>query len=82
MSTCASCGASVVWVLTVRGVRMPVDAVPSPDGTLRLVGVPPTAIAVGRTVDLLDTTDDGVRHVSHFATCPNADQHRRKRPTR
>lgn len=35
--------------------------------------------AITGAIDLFDPTDDGTRHVSHFATCPCADQHRRAR---
>jgi hypothetical protein len=31
------------------------------------------------TVEANDTELDLERHVSHFATCPNADKHRKKR---
>lgn len=44
-STCSSCQARVMWVITPAGRKMPVD--PGTD-------------------------------FSHFATCPNADSHRRR----
>ena len=46
MGRCASCQAPIVWTITAKGNRAPLDR-------------------------------DGV---SHFATCPNAADHRRKRP--
>lgn len=55
---CKSCGAPMVWLFTVGGSRMPVDA---------------------GTVLQLDEIFDIDRHKSHFATCPNADKHRRRR---
>jgi hypothetical protein len=61
-STCRSCGAAILWVVThPGGKRMPLD-------------VPP----VKRFV-----VEDGEAYqrdtyVSHFATCPNAAQHRKK----
>lgn len=36
--TCRSCGAPIVWGLTVKKRRMPLDADPQPDGTVVLVG--------------------------------------------
>ncbi len=51
--SCRSCKAPIVWVLTVKGNRMPVDY--TRDGASR-----PAA------------------GTSHFATCPNADDWRRR----
>ena len=59
---CRSCGASIEWVRTTKGKMMPLDAAGTPDGNVTVV--------------------DGVAHVhpgkgqgdrtSHFVTCPNA----------
>jgi hypothetical protein len=49
VSMCSTCGESIVWIVTAKGRRMPVDA-------------------FGDT-----------RGVSHFASCPQADQHRQPR---
>lgn len=63
-SYCSSCGAKILWVKTAKNDQpMPLDT----PGDPRIV---------------LD--EDGKAHVvrtfiSHFATCPNADQHRKKR---
>lgn len=59
---CKSCGAAVLFVRTAGGKSMPVDAKPEK----RIVLGSRTQVA-----HVLDT------YVSHFATCPNADQHRR-----
>lgn len=37
--------------------------------------------SVGATKDLFDQTDTGDRYVSHFATCPQADQWRGGEPS-
>lgn len=71
MARCKSCGAEIVWVKTRSGKRMPLDARPTPNGNLE--------------IDLADcvyfVTPDlnaaGKRYTSHFATCPNASEHRR-----
>lgn len=74
---CKSCPAQVIWAVTERGKRMPVDVDPMPGanvllteqyGQLTAVVVKPHR-AFGRT-DL---------RTSHFVTCPAADQHRRRR---
>jgi hypothetical protein len=82
MSRCRSCGAAIRWAVTVNGKRMPVDDEPVPDGNLMLSdptpgAYAPTAAHVDPDALLLD---DPPRFVSHFSTCPNADQHR-KDPT-
>lgn len=76
MAACRSCGAPVVWVLTEGGNRMPVDPDPVEGGNIVLTrenesdGTPLAAYA---------KADPGVmRHVSHFATCPSAAQHRER----
>jgi hypothetical protein len=74
---CKGCPKQIVWAVTERGKRMPVDPEPAPGGNVLLteqygqltaVVVKPHR-AFGRT-DL---------HMSHFVTCPNADQLRRPR---
>ena len=67
ISKCRSCGAKIIWATTERGKRMPLDAV----ADTRIVlehrdGQPPLARVVAT-------------YVSHFTTCPNAAEHRKKR---
>ena len=66
MSTCRSCGAEIVWAITEAGKRIPLDAEPERRFVL--------------TTDLA-TNDQTARstatYISHFATCPNAAEHRR-----
>ncbi len=75
---CGSCGASVRWLVTHLGRAMPVDADPVHTGNIVIESDDTTAGVHVRPHDpLLD--DPGItRWVSHFATCPNAEQHRRK----
>jgi hypothetical protein len=70
--TCRSCGARVLWVETVNGKRMPLDELPNPAGKFLLDESknPPLAI-------FAPLGADGARFISHFATCPSAEQHRR-----
>lgn len=66
-ATCRSCGAAIVWAVTAAGKRMPLDAKPE----RRLV-------REGRQEPPLVVVTD--TYTSHFATCPNADQHRKPKP--
>lgn len=68
MSSCRSCGEPVIWALTQREKRMPVDVVPVVGGNIELET--PLATYVQKS--------DKLRYVSHFATCVDADQHRKR----
>ena len=65
-SNCRSCGAEIVWAVTATGKRMPLDAKPE-----KRVVLEPRDV-FGEIAEVKDT------FVSHFATCPDADQHRRR----
>jgi hypothetical protein len=77
MSRCRSCQAEIVWAVTDTGKRMPLDAEPvsaahRPSGLFVLDegGEHPLAFTLAAGQPL---------YRSHFATCPNADQHRKPR---
>lgn len=74
---CKSCPAQVFWAETDRGKRMLVDAVPvAKGGNLRVTerdGKAPLATVVAPHLRFGTTL-----HISHFATCVNARQHRRR----
>lgn len=57
ITRCRSCRARIVFLKTVAGKAMPVDA---------------------DTVETDEKTFDHERHVSHFATCPEANKFRRR----
>lgn len=84
MSACRSCGAPIFWAITEAGRRMPVDEAPVPDGNVTVIeddsdaGVPIVRV-LGATRDLFAS---GPLYVSHFVTCPDAAEHRRKSPRR
>lgn len=80
VSSCsaATCGAPIIWAHSATGSRTPLDAQPSPNGSVELyrdsAGNPrsrviPKAERAGRS-DL---------RTSHFATCERADAFRRQR---
>ena len=77
MATCRSCGAEIRWAITETGERMPLDADP--------VG----SVKAGLFTITVETVDGEERvearsvrparfYVSHFATCPNAETHRKR----
>lgn len=81
---CRSCGARIFFAASAEtGKRMPIDAEPVAGGNIRIITAEPApmplARVVGAVIDLFDETDDGMRYVSHFATCPEADFWRTQR---
>lgn len=80
MSACSTCGAPIRWCVTEKGAAMPVDVAPAKNGNLILRAVGSKTIAACVT-PLLETPEERAapHFLSHFATCPSADQHRRKK---
>ncbi len=71
------CGAEIIWAISTRGNKIPMDAKPNPIGRFILEddgeGNEPRAIYVGDRQDLAA----GALYTSHFATCPYAKDYRK-----
>jgi hypothetical protein len=76
MNKCRSCGANVLWAKTDLGKSMPVDPEPVPDGNVELYRTPKGLQVVVHGKEFTPDPRATV-HKSHFATCPNAQRHRR-----
>lgn len=81
IASCRTCAAAIIWTVTESGKRMPVDAVPPLlGGNVELIDAdksdPPIAKVHGAA-----TATPGF-YVSHFATCAQADQHRKSKRLR
>ena len=80
ISKCRSCGADIIWIKMASGKMMPCNAVPIryrlnfASGKLTLV-TPDGKIARGNADPV---SGERVGYLSHFATCPCAEQHRRR----
>lgn len=80
MTKCKSCGAEIVWIKLASGKAMPCDAEPItywPGKAVRIItpnGLVLSADLTGKAGQAL-----GMGYLSHFATCPYADQHRKAR---
>ena len=71
MPNCRTCGVEIIWSRTENGKAIPLDPEPVFGGNVVLE----CNGALARVVK----PDPGVkRHVSHFKTCPQAGQHRRR----
>lgn len=73
---CASCHAEIIWTRTsASGSLMPVDAEPVEGGNIKIVD----GVSHVMKGDLFEPMVGGPSYVSHFVTCPNREQHRRKK---
>lgn len=70
VSYCRSCRAKIIWMKTVNGKNIPVDAPQDND-----VFIDALDRAAGRALE--GDIFDSKKHISHFATCPNSNQHRK-----
>lgn len=76
---CKSCDAPIVWAMTAKDRRMPLDPVP-PEGVrpnVSLMRKTTTSYVSVPTVVVVPA--GGGITTSHFATCPDAGRHRRSR---
>lgn len=81
MSRCKSCGAEIMWITTTTGKKMPVDADPvqfHQDPAGREIFVTKGGAVVRGITAKAGEKDVSTGYNSHFATCPFADQHRRR----
>lgn len=79
MNVCRSCRAPIVWAETAGGKRMPVDAEPAPLGNIALTELDDGRVHASVVAEGAVLLTEQPLHLSHFATCPNADQHRSAR---
>jgi hypothetical protein len=78
-ATCGSCDAPITWAMLPSGKLMPLDATPVPDGNIAARRLDNGDLHA-RVLKNGDELADGERRgTSHFATCPNAAAHRRRR---
>jgi len=76
---CSSCGASIRWARTALDESIPLDVEPVDGGNVEIT---PDGRALVVQPDQLGLFGTPPRFVSHFATCPHADEHRRRKVTR
>jgi hypothetical protein len=77
MNRCRSCGAPILWARTEKGKKEPIDLEPNPKGNIILREREGSeARAIHGVPD--EVWPDEPRHTSHFATCPNAAEWRRR----
>lgn len=79
---CRGCGQSVLWIRTKAGKNMPVNPTlhnykSDPDGKEKIV-TPDGRVVTGTIIEKPQDANK-VGYISHFATCRNAKNFRRKR---
>ncbi len=74
LGTCRSCGAAVRWAHTAAGRAMPLNPNPHPNGNVALDDNGRCRVLAAR-----DLPHPGPTYRPHWATCPKADAHRRRR---
>ncbi len=80
-ATCRSCGSAIVWIRTLSGRNMPCDAKPinyiiKPGAATKLVTPGGDVVSCEVVEDPRDA--QGWGYSPHWASCPAADQHRRR----
>lgn len=83
LTRCRGCGRTIFFATTAGDKNIPIDEKPANDGNLMVTeGTPPHATVV-RTGQAAGMRDQGVpTYKAHFATCPNADDFRKKARSR
>lgn len=87
LAACRTCNAPIIWAITVPGgKRMPLDAAAlttaglqaDTRGAFALLQATDAPLAIGLDALPSNTLElEPTLRRSHFATCPNADEHRR-----
>jgi len=76
---CSSCGASMRWVATLQGRPMPLDPEPCADGNV-MIDQDGRAVVLGKArAGEVRAGGQTPLYKSHFATCAQAGQHRRRK---
>ena len=78
IATCRSCDAPIIWATSKGGRTMPVDAEPVEDGNVELTERPGAFLGPIASVLTGPSLLGGPLRKAHFATCPEAEQWRRR----
>lgn len=78
---CKSCGEEIIWIKTAGGKAMPCDPEQivyweKKGGSQKIVTSNGEVLSAEFSGIL--GTETGIGYISHFASCPNADRHRRR----
>lgn len=79
--TCRGCGKSIIWIQTQGGKSMPCDPEQvvywqKPGGSQKIVT--PNGEVLSAELEGEQEKATGIGYISHFATCPQAGQFRKR----
>ncbi len=75
---CRSCGAPMVFVRMPTGALNPINPEPAANGNIRITGEI-AGVVQGETMMALDAAQfEGEKYLSHYATCPQRREWRKK----
>lgn len=80
MATCKKCGANIIWIKTKKGKSMPCDSVLITYQANK-AGKDTIVTPNGETIRCRLTFNGeatGMGYISHWSTCPNADEFRKR----
>lgn len=82
VTRCRGCGKPIAFIKTVKGKSMPVDPeerkfVPDVNGRMKFVMADGTVLSGEKPMDGDQDVHRG--YISHFSTCPEADNFRRRK---
>lgn len=81
MANCSKCNAPIVWIKTIAGKNMPCDASVRrykilPDGKDKVIT--PEGKVVSCEIDCDQEELTGMGYIPHWATCPKANEFRKR----
>lgn len=78
---CRRCKAPILWATTDHGAPIPLDPTPTTDGNIALVHLGTGAVVAItlKTRELARLAGERELYMTHFATCPFADEFRKTR---
>lgn len=80
--SCKSCGQRVIWIRTTAGKNMPCNpemiTYKIKQGGKEKIVTPNGEVHSAEIVESGTSDATGIGYISHFATCPNANRHRKK----
>ena len=79
MARCRSCNAEIRWFNTASGKKIPINVGVSPFGNIRVCDGVAIVLSKLLLAEAYDRAEE--LYVSHYATCPNASEHRRTNPS-
>ncbi len=78
---CSTCNAPIIWAVTERARDMPVDVEPVADGNISLQDRGQGMAPLARVLSVAKRFGRTGLRQSHFASCKDAAQHRRRPST-